>query len=136
KNADELDNDLDRWFYFLKSASSLEAVPKSMATDAAIQHAFSIANKAGLSSEELNDQEHREIFIQDQRGALSLAKKQGLEEGMQKGEAGMLLRQMRLKFGGLTPSTIAIVQAADIAQLQAWSEQIFSATTVEALLQL
>ncbi|MBL1352332.1 MAG: Rpn family recombination-promoting nuclease/putative transposase [Zetaproteobacteria bacterium] len=85
KHEDELKSDLDRWFYFLKSAASLEAVPKSMADDAAIQHAFRIANKAGLSREELDDQEHREIFIQDQRGALSLAKRQGLEEGMEKG---------------------------------------------------
>jgi len=80
KGESELENDLDRWFYFLKSAASLEAVPKSMAADKAIQHAFSIANKAGLSREELDDQEHREIFIQDQRGALSLAKKQGSYE--------------------------------------------------------
>jgi len=83
KAEDELANDLDRWFYFLKSAASLEAVPKSMAEDSAIQHAFSIANKAGLNREELDDQEHREIFIQDQRGALSLAKKQGIEQGGQ-----------------------------------------------------
>jgi len=81
KTEDELEHDLDRWFYFLKSAASLEAVPKSMGSDAAIQHAFDIANKAGLSREELDDQEHREIFIQDQRGALSLAKKQGVQEG-------------------------------------------------------
>ncbi|MDX8413913.1 MAG: Rpn family recombination-promoting nuclease/putative transposase [Mariprofundales bacterium] len=81
KMEDALKNDLDRWFYFLKSASSLAAVPKSMDSNAAIQHAFSIANKAGLSRSELDDQEHREIFIQDQRGALSLAKKQGIEQG-------------------------------------------------------
>jgi len=85
KTEAELADDLDRWFYFLKSASSLEAVPKNMGSDAAIQHAFSIANKAGLSREELDDQEHREIFIQDQRGALSLAKKQGLKEGIAQG---------------------------------------------------
>jgi len=85
KAEDALTGDLDRWFYFLKSASSLQAVPKSMAADAAIQHAFQIANKAGLSRGELDDQEHREIFIQDQRGALSLAKKQGLQEGIEQG---------------------------------------------------
>ncbi|MDQ6995405.1 MAG: Rpn family recombination-promoting nuclease/putative transposase, partial [Mariprofundaceae bacterium] len=85
KTEAELKSDLDRWFYFLKSASSLEAVPKSMADDEAIQHAFHIANKAGFSREELDDQEYREIFIQDQRGALSLAKKQGLKEGLEKG---------------------------------------------------
>ncbi|MDQ6963903.1 MAG: hypothetical protein Q9M13_03160, partial [Mariprofundales bacterium] len=33
----------------------------------------------------LDDQEHREIFIQDQRGRLSLAKKQGLQQGLQQG---------------------------------------------------
>ncbi|MDQ6976228.1 MAG: hypothetical protein Q9M22_06675, partial [Mariprofundaceae bacterium] len=65
----------------------LEAVPKSMVDDTAIQHAFRIANKAGLSPEELDDQEHREIFIQDQRGALSLAKKQGLEQGLEQGDS-------------------------------------------------
>jgi len=55
KTEDELEHDLDRWFYFLKSASSLEAVPKSLDADAAIQHAFSIANKAGLSIEQVRE---------------------------------------------------------------------------------
>jgi len=85
KGESELINDLDRWFYFLKSASTLEAVPKSMTDNHAIQHAFRIANKAGLNRQELDDQEHREIFIQDQRGALSLAKKQGLQQGIKQG---------------------------------------------------
>jgi predicted transposase/invertase (TIGR01784 family) len=85
KGESELINDLDRWFYFLKSASTLEAIPKSMTDNHAIQHAFRIANKAGLNRQELDDQEHREIFIQDQRGALSLAKKQGLQQGIKQG---------------------------------------------------
>ncbi|MDQ6967185.1 MAG: Rpn family recombination-promoting nuclease/putative transposase, partial [Mariprofundaceae bacterium] len=86
KSEDELSSVLDRWFYFLKCAGSLEVVPKCMEGDSAINHAFAIANKAGLSREELDDQEHREIFIQDQRGGLSLAKKQGREEGREEGE--------------------------------------------------
>jgi len=40
-----------------------------------------------------------------------------------------------LKFGELAPSTVATIQAADIELLQVWSERIFSATTVEELLQ-
>jgi len=85
KAESELESDLDRWFYFLKTAGSLVAVPKTLESNPAIQHAFSIANKAGMTREELDDQERREIFIQDQRGALSLAKKEGLKEGMEKG---------------------------------------------------
>ncbi|MDQ6979769.1 MAG: Yae1 family protein, partial [Mariprofundaceae bacterium] len=49
-------------------------------------HAFVIANKAGLSREELDDQERREIFIQDQRGALQLAQRVGKEEGLKEGK--------------------------------------------------
>jgi len=63
KGEDELLTDLDRWFYFLREAGSLDMVPKVLEHDDAIRHAFTIANKAGLSREELDDQERREIFI-------------------------------------------------------------------------
>jgi len=54
---------LDRWFYFLKHAGNLEAVPASLQAEPAIVEAFDIANEAGLTPEELDDQERREIFI-------------------------------------------------------------------------
>jgi predicted transposase/invertase (TIGR01784 family) len=80
KAEDELNTTLDKWLYFLKHAGSLAAVPKSLQSDSSIWQAFEIANKANLSREELDDQENREIFIQDQRGALSLAHKKGRKE--------------------------------------------------------
>jgi len=54
-------------------------------------------------------------------------------KGMQKGEAGMLLRQLRLKFGELDPKTLAMVQSADAKQLMLWSERILSAKTIEEI---
>ena len=118
KTEDNLANNLDRWFYFLKSASSLQAVPKSMAADRAIQHAFSIANKAGLSRAELDDQEHREIFIQDQLGALSLAKKQGIEQGIEQGNHEATLAIARSLLDVLDDNAIADSTGLSIAQVQ------------------
>jgi flagellar biosynthesis/type III secretory pathway protein FliH len=50
-----------------------------------IKKAFYIANQANLTLEELDDQEHSEIFFQDQRGAITKALNQGLQEGIQQG---------------------------------------------------
>ncbi|MGH8559915.1 MAG: Rpn family recombination-promoting nuclease/putative transposase, partial [Methylococcales bacterium] len=82
----ELTSVLDKWLYFLKTAPDLNAVPPVLAEEAAIVHAFNIANKAGLTPEELEDQERREIFIQDQRGALMLAEQRGEKRGEKRGE--------------------------------------------------
>lgn len=81
----ELVTDLDMWLYFLKHAGSLAAVPDSLKEKQTILQAFEIANKANLTREELEDQEKREIFIQDQRGALSLATKTGFQKGLETG---------------------------------------------------
>ena len=83
----ELSNTMERWLYFLKHGGDLRAVPASLSDEPAIQHAFAIANKAGLSPEELDDQERREIFIQDQRGARTKALAEGRAEGRAEGKA-------------------------------------------------
>jgi predicted transposase/invertase (TIGR01784 family) len=56
----------------------MEAVPE-------IRQAFEVANQANLSREELDELEHQLIFIQDQRGAIAFAAKQGLEQGLEQG---------------------------------------------------
>jgi predicted transposase/invertase (TIGR01784 family) len=87
KAESQLDSVLDKWLYFLKTAPDLTAIPPVLAQEPAIAHAFGIANKAGLTAEELDDQERREIFIQDQRGALSLAEQRGRSAGKEEGFA-------------------------------------------------
>lgn len=82
----ELVTTLERWFYFLKHAGDLNAVPETLQQEPAIAQAFAMANKAALTPEELEDQERREMFIQDQRGALELAKEQAEERGEERGE--------------------------------------------------
>jgi hypothetical protein len=59
--------------------------PKSWEMYRNSAQAFAIANEANLEPEELDDLERREIFIQDQRGAITKATRLGMEEGIRRG---------------------------------------------------
>jgi len=85
KDESELENNIDKWLYFLNNARKLRDVPDSMENIPEFQKAFYIANQANLSLDELEDQEKSEIFIQDQKGAIAKAISQSLEEGRQQG---------------------------------------------------
>ena len=82
KELDNLETIADKWIYFLKSARELRTVPELMGSVPEISQAFEIANQSNLTPEELEDLERREMFIQDMRGAMSKAVKQGIEQGM------------------------------------------------------
>ncbi|MEB3233743.1 MAG: hypothetical protein VKJ64_22230, partial [Leptolyngbyaceae bacterium] len=75
----------DQWAYFLNHARELEQIPAPLRQVAAIEQAFTVANQANLTPEELDDLEHQEMFIQDQRGAIVKATNQALERGIQQG---------------------------------------------------
>jgi len=53
------------------------------------------------------------------------------EEGRQEGEAQVVLRLLRLKFGPLTPETEERVRSADADRLLEWSERVLSAERLE-----
>jgi predicted transposase/invertase (TIGR01784 family) len=85
KNLEELSTIFDKWTYFLKEARMLEVVPETMGAVPEIQRAFEIANQANLNREELEDLEHQEIFIHDQRNAILKGFNQGVKQGVQQG---------------------------------------------------
>lgn len=87
KQETDLTDARDKWCYFLRYAQNLAEVPTILAQEPPIEHAFVIANRASLSDEELEMQERREMFIQDQRGALEKATTDGEAMGMEKGKA-------------------------------------------------
>ena len=80
KKLEELETITDKWIYFIKNAKSLEVVPEQMGEVQAIKKAFEVANRADLTREELEDLEHQEIYIQDQRNAITKAVKQKASE--------------------------------------------------------
>jgi len=76
KDSSHLESLADKWIYFLKQAKTLESVPETMVDVPEIQEAFRRADRANLPPEELEDLEKREIFIQDQKGAIIRAEKE------------------------------------------------------------
>jgi flagellar biosynthesis/type III secretory pathway protein FliH len=62
---------------------------------------------------------------------------QGLEQGKVlgagEGQARMLLKQLRARFGELPDEIVVMVQAADTEQLELWGERILSAGTLEEI---
>ena len=81
----QIDGLTEQWIYFLQNARKLESVPASMETVLAIQQAFTVANQANLSQEELEDLENREMFIHDQRNAIVKGINQGIKQGRAEG---------------------------------------------------
>jgi predicted transposase/invertase (TIGR01784 family) len=95
KQLSDLETIVDKWLYFLVNARSLTDVPAVMDNIPEIKKAFYIANQANLNLDELEDQEKSEIFIQDQRGAITKALRQGREEGREEGlEQGAKLKMI------------------------------------------
>ncbi len=60
--------------------------------------------------------------------------RKGLEQGIQQGEAAVLLRLMERKFGTLNSTTRQRIAEADAETLLAWSERILTAQTPEEVL--
>lgn len=73
KDLEELENLTDQWIYFLKSGKSLKKIPKTLSEVDGIKKAFEIANREGISPEELEDLNQREIYLQDQRNTVTKA---------------------------------------------------------------
>jgi predicted transposase/invertase (TIGR01784 family) len=79
KNLEELELLSDQWIYFMKNAPDLDVIPTQMEVIPELNKALNIANFANLNLKELEDLEKREMFIQDQLGAVL----KGVEDGIQ-----------------------------------------------------
>ncbi|MEI6063242.1 MAG: thiamine pyrophosphate-binding protein, partial [Pseudanabaena sp. ELA748] len=93
-----------------------------------IKKAFYIANQANLTLEELDDQEHSEIFFQDQRGAITKALKEGLQQGLQEGAQqqanSLVVRLLSRRFGELSGDRLAKLNERSASDLENLAEAL------------
>ncbi|MDD4929891.1 MAG: PD-(D/E)XK nuclease family transposase [Gallionella sp.] len=136
---DELATIQDKWIFFLKNAGSMEYIPDTLASDPGINQAFSFANEAAMSREELEIQFKRRDFIILQRGSLILAESKGfekgieigIEQGMQQGEALALQKLLTKRFGVIAPDITARIAAASAEQIEAWFDLAIDAAQAD-----
>ena len=86
KSLEKLESVGDKWLYFLKETPDLQMVPEELGAVKEIQEAFRIANRANLSKEELDAEEKRAMWLNDQRSLESRVLAKGIAEGLVKGK--------------------------------------------------
>ena len=109
KPESDLVHGIEKWLYFIKNAGSLAYIPETLATLPELSQAFSFANEAGLSMEELDIQFKRRDFIILQRDSIELAESKGIEKGIEKGKLEVAQR--------LIARGMSVNEAAEIAGL-------------------
>ena len=123
---EELKTLTEKWIYFMKNTNRLEAVPETMGIVPEIQKAFRIASQANLSRAELEDLEKREFFIEDQRGAISKGKQEGLLE--------LLMRLLKQRFGTVAPEVETRIEKLSNDHLEDLGEALLDFTAVSDLI--
>ncbi|NEN99199.1 MAG: Rpn family recombination-promoting nuclease/putative transposase [Moorea sp. SIO3I7] len=146
KQLEELESVIDKWIYFIKEAPSLEIIPENLREIPQLEKALTIANQAGLSVSELEKLRKQEMVLEDTRGALSLAQREGIEQGIiqgieqgiiqgrVQGERRVIVRQLERRFGQLSSNAIALIEALTNQELERLSEAIWDFQTREDLL--
>jgi predicted transposase/invertase (TIGR01784 family) len=133
KELAELETLTDKWIYFMKQTSSLETIPETMAVIPEIQKAFLIANLANLNREELEDLEKREMFIEDQKGAILKGIQDGIKEGIKKREIALILRQLARCVGEIEPEIEIRLRQLSLEQIESLAEAMFDFTSPQDL---
>ncbi|NET27053.1 Rpn family recombination-promoting nuclease/putative transposase [Okeania sp. SIO1I7] len=129
KELSDLENKSEKWIYFIKSAPSLEVIPSSLEEVSEIKAALNIANRANLNNEELEEIQKEEILIEDRKGEISLARKEGIEIGREQ-VAKQILRQIRRKFGEIAPEVQTKIEQLSLEKLDILGDEIFDLATI------
>ncbi|HBL00079.1 MAG TPA: transposase [Microcoleaceae bacterium UBA10368] len=141
KGLNDLETLTDKWIYFLKNARDLETVPETMESVLEIHKAFTMASKANLNREELDDLERQEIYIQDRRGAISKAvrlgtekgREEGREEGRKEGELALTMRFLERRVGALPSELQSQIRRLPIALLENLADALLNFNDISDL---
>ncbi|MCP2732235.1 Rpn family recombination-promoting nuclease/putative transposase [Limnofasciculus baicalensis] len=134
KELEEIESLTDKWLYFMKQANSLETIPEKMGEVSAIQKAFTIANVINLTLEEFEDLDKRQMFIEDQQGAILKGREEGREEGRQEGQAQLIIRVLERRWGEIAPDMKTRILQLSSNQLENLGEAVLDFSNLEDLI--
>jgi hypothetical protein len=121
---------VDKWAYFFREAGKLMAIPEAL-REPSILDALEGARTARFNREEWDAYIAASMAIQNERGALSLARKEGKVEAKHE----TLLRLLARAGIALTDDDRARIDACtDTAKLDLWIDNVFGAKTAADVL--
>ncbi|HVG57023.1 MAG TPA: Rpn family recombination-promoting nuclease/putative transposase [Hyalangium sp.] len=133
---------VEKWAYFFREAPNLQVVPEVLA-EQPFRDALEAARAAGFNEEEWEAYLRANMAIQDERGALSLAVKQGRAEGRAEGWAEGQLESLRTVIREtferrgwvLSDRQEALLAGCkDLEMLKRWLAQSFTASSPAGVL--
>ncbi|MFP5273633.1 Rpn family recombination-promoting nuclease/putative transposase [Coleofasciculus sp.] len=125
KEISELETLSDKWIYFLKAAPSLEMIPESLGAVPEIEEALTIASRANLSHQELEELHKQEVFIGDRKGEIAIAK---IEQNLK--FISLVIEQ---KFGAVNPELMTTIEKLSLSELDRLIETILTFQAMEDL---
>jgi predicted transposase/invertase (TIGR01784 family) len=125
---------VDKWAYFFREAGNLLAIPEALRHPPVLD-ALEGARTARFSREEWDAYIAAGMAIQNERGALSLASREGELKGEIKARRNTLLRLLERAGIALTDDQRARIQTCtDTATLDRWIDGVFGAKSAEEVL--
>jgi tRNA/tmRNA/rRNA uracil-C5-methylase (TrmA/RlmC/RlmD family) len=96
-----------------------------METITVLNKALEISNLAGLSVEELEEIQKRQIWLTDQETTVRYARETGIQQGIDQGEKKLVNRLIRHRFADISPEIENKINQLAIDQLELLGEQLF-----------
>jgi len=129
---------VDKWAYFFREAKNLEVIPPAL-SESPFLEAFEIARRSTFTEAEWEEYERAKMAEQDERGAISLAHREGKEEGHKEGDLkarrDTLLRLLERAQIVITEEERARILACEnTAILDRWVDQVLGAKTAAEVL--
>ena len=131
---EQVENLIQSWIYFIKNAPLFDEIPEKFASIPEIQTAFSIASRTNLTLKELEELEKREMFFEDQRGAVIKGMQEGRQEGIIEGQTALILRLLARRTGEIPPETKTRIRQLSLEQLEDLGESLLDFTSQQDLI--
>jgi hypothetical protein len=120
---------VDKWAYFFREAKNLDVVPPVL-SEGPFRDALEVARTATFSAEEWEAYDRAKMAEQDARGALSVARQEGLAQGRVEGKRSALLRVLAQRGLALTPKEQERIAACDdVVTLDRWFDEALTAAS-------
>lgn len=121
---------VDKWAYFFREAKNLDVIPPAL-SEGPFRDALEVARTASFSPEEWEAYERAKMAEQDARGALAVARQEGVVDG----KRDTLFRLLGRAGIPLSEDERARIQScADAGILDRWIEKVFGAKTAADVL--